>query len=218
MAYIYKITNTINGKLYIGQTSASIEERWKEHIKNARRENIQNRPLYKAINKYGLDNFKIDIIEEIPNEDIVSREKYWIEYYGTFKHGYNATIGGDGVPYIDYDLVIATYYQTANQNETARQLNIGADSVRRILKIKQINNIPSAQTVSKNYNGNIINMYDLQNNFIKTFASARDAAFAVTNKKDCSHIMDVCKGKRKTAYGYIWKFANNSRGPIVEVV
>lgn len=217
MAYIYKITNIINGKLYIGQTSSSIEERWKEHIKDSQKENIKNRPLYKAINKYGINSFKIDIIEEIINNDIASREKYWIEYFGTFKYGYNATIGGDGVPYIDYDLVVATYNEIYNQTEVARQLNIDRSSVARILKIRQVNNIFYAQEVNKTCNSNIINMYNLQGKFIKTFASARDAAFEVTNKKNCSHIMDVCKGKRKTAYGYIWKFAN-SHGPMVEQV
>lgn len=63
--------------------------------------------MYRAIEKYGIDNFSIYTIEETNNPE--EREKYWIEYYGSFKNGYNATIGGDGRPYIDYDLVVATY-------------------------------------------------------------------------------------------------------------
>ena len=51
-------------------------------------------------------------IEETDNPE--EREKYWIEYYGSFKNGYNATVGGDGKPYIDYDLVVATYRELKN--------------------------------------------------------------------------------------------------------
>ena len=46
MAYIYKITNQINGKVYIGKTLSSIEERWKEHCKDYKREYCEKRPLY----------------------------------------------------------------------------------------------------------------------------------------------------------------------------
>lgn len=57
--------------------------------------------------KYGAENFTIEEIEKTDNPE--DRERYWIEYFSSFKNGYNATIGGDGRPYIDYDLVVATY-------------------------------------------------------------------------------------------------------------
>ena len=60
--------------------------------------------------------------------------------------------------------------------------------------------------------GHIINQYDKNNNYIKTFPSAWAAISEINPKMKSSgavgHIMDVCKGKRKTAYGYIWKFHN----------
>jgi len=106
------------------------------------------------MNKYGIENFTIDLIEEtsFPEE----REKYWIEYYGSFKKGYNATVGGDGRPYIDYDLVVATYKATLNCREVARIMNISADSVYLILREKGINIIPSTQVCQK-ATGKIIN-------------------------------------------------------------
>lgn len=60
MPYIYKITNALNGKMYIGKTSSTIEERWKEHRQEATRQSKKHRPLYSAIQKYGADNFIIE--------------------------------------------------------------------------------------------------------------------------------------------------------------
>ena len=56
MGFIYKITNNINQKSYIGKTERSIEVRYKEHL---RHRNYLNLPLYKAFNKYGIENFSI---------------------------------------------------------------------------------------------------------------------------------------------------------------
>lgn len=127
LAYIYKIENDINHKIYIGKTYKTIQKRFQEHCYEASRENKKHRPLYAAMNKYGLEHFHVSLVEEtdIPEE----RERYWIEFFNSFKYGYNATLGGDGKPYVDYNLVISTYKQLKNQKETAAQLNISADTV-----------------------------------------------------------------------------------------
>ena len=101
--YIYKITNSVNGKSYIGQTQNTIEERWKEHIKDSKKKMVQHRPLYSAINKYGIENFSIEQIEECPEEILFQREIYWIEYYHTYSNGYNATLGGEGTCLYNYE-------------------------------------------------------------------------------------------------------------------
>ena len=62
--YIYLIENKINGKKYIGKTYSSIEKRWKEHIKDRTR---FDRPLYRAMNKYGIENFSIQELEYCEN-------------------------------------------------------------------------------------------------------------------------------------------------------
>ena len=118
MAYIYQITNTINGKIYIGKTEATIEERFKEHCKDAFSRNKEKRPLYAAMRKYGIHNFKVELIEETdrPNE----REIYWIEQKRSFKNGYNATLGGDGKRYLDYDVLIFAYKENPNLEEISQ--------------------------------------------------------------------------------------------------
>ena len=98
---IYKITNTINGKVYIGQTIHSLKQRYQGHLSRAERGDKGH--LYPAMRKYGYNNFTCEIIEMIdetlPNaKDILNeREIYWINYYDSTnnKKGYNITLGGD---------------------------------------------------------------------------------------------------------------------------
>lgn len=212
MAYIYQIVNDINNKIYVGKTEFSIEKRFQEHCNDAYRERCEKRPLYAAIRKYGVEHFHISLIEDTDNPE--ERECYWIEQLGSFKNGYNATKGGDGRKYLDYDLIIATYNQVHNCAEVARILNISVDSVRKILHNYKIPIIDSTE-VNKLHSQKMIGMYDKEDNLIHTFSSLTDGAKFIQNNNlttskslygITSHITHVCKGLRKTAYGYIWKY------------
>ena len=209
MAYIYQITNDINGKIYIGKTERTVSERFKEHCKDAYNRRFEKRPLYAAMRKYGVDHFHVEILEETDNPE--EREVYWIELKRSFKNGYNATLGGDGKHYVDYDLVIATYKEIQNQAEVARRLGIDVSTVRSILHSNNIEIIPVG-LASAIVTGKVVNQYDLQGNYIQSFVSAKAAAESLnkitsTSNGASSHISDVCRGKRKTAYGYVWKFS-----------
>ena len=100
--YIYKITNRINSKSYIGQTLRTCEERWYEHTKNYTLEKSSN-SLYRAFKKYGIDNFTFEIICKIEEQNIEnlqdklnSLEILYIKKYNTHSHnGYNRTDGGN---------------------------------------------------------------------------------------------------------------------------
>ena len=158
--------------------------------------------------KYGIDNFSVSLLEETNNPE--EREIYWIEQKRSYKLGYNATKGGDGRRYVDYDLVIATYKEVQNMSKVATLIGISSDTVSRILKDNQIETLTS-QEIRQKLAGKPVNQYDLSGNYIKTFPSSSDAAIALgkltsTSRGASSHISDVCKGKRKTAYGYIWKY------------
>lgn len=202
MAYIYQITNDINGKIYIGKTERSIQCRWQEHCRDYLKRDYENRPLYRAMNKYGIEHFHIEFIEETNNPK--EREKYWIEQKRSFKNGYNATLGGDGSSYLDYDLIIATYRNTGSIVETANLCQCHEKTVSTILSSNNIDKKTSAE-VNIEKNGKIIHQYDLQGQYLKSFSSTHAAAKAL-GKKGVSHIADVCKGKRKSAYGYKWKY------------
>ena len=211
MAYIYQITNDINGKIYIGKTEFSIEKRFKEHCQDAFRDRNEKRPLYAAMRKYGVEHFHIELIEETNNPE--EREVFWIENKRSFKNGYNATVGGDGKKYIDYDLVNSSYKEIKSIADTAKALNISADSVSNILHQNNISIISSSE-VNLNKYGKITNMYSLEGEFLKSFSSTNEAAQYMidNNLTNCKkttikqHITEVCTGRRNTAAKYKWKY------------
>lgn len=94
---IYKITNIINGKIYIGKTTKTIEERFKEHVKTAKLGKGYN--LHKAIRKHGQENFKIEVIFVNSSNEILNKmEMFFIKKFQSHNplKGYNMTLGGEG--------------------------------------------------------------------------------------------------------------------------
>ena len=96
--YVYKLTNKVNGMLYIGITTCSLAKRWREH-KCAAKSGLDT-PLYRAMRKYGIDAFDMVLIHEgKTREEIQSMEKHFIAELGTYVRvgkGYNLTLGGEG--------------------------------------------------------------------------------------------------------------------------
>lgn len=92
---IYKVTNKVNGKVYIGQTSKELDERRKAHYKSSRLGSDTN--FHRALSKYGVSHF---IWEEVAKcnskEELNDLERKLISEYDSFKSGYNMTEGGDG--------------------------------------------------------------------------------------------------------------------------
>lgn len=94
MIGIYKITNQINGHSYIG-LSTHIEDRWDYHKNPYNWEREKDKSLYQAINKYGIENFNFEILEECSLEELSEKEKFYVAKYNTFYNGYNMTAGGE---------------------------------------------------------------------------------------------------------------------------
>ena len=91
---IYSIICKVTGKRYIGQTQQDLGKRWGQHIQESKKHS--DRPLYRAIQKYGVGMFQIRAIEEdILVNELSEREIYWIEQFDTYNNGYNATTGGE---------------------------------------------------------------------------------------------------------------------------
>lgn len=207
MSYIYCITNLINSKKYIGKTTLTIQERFKEHCYNSQYTQCNNRPLYNAMNKYGVENFQISLLEEVQDDSKLSeREIYWInelQTYGT--NGYNATKGGDGVILYDHE----EFLQLARMGYTIQQIcdktGCGKDLLYRVLRAHGIK--------ARHARAKLVGQYDLAGNFIQVFFSAEDALNYLRDigkckslKTSASRIRDCCKHKLNQAYGYKWEF------------
>lgn len=90
---IYKITNDVNSKLYIGQTTKTLEQRIQNH-RNSFVSGVDNH-LYRAMRKYGWDKFHFEVIAEVTDQDTLDElEAYYISKYDTIRNGYNMAPGG----------------------------------------------------------------------------------------------------------------------------
>lgn len=98
---IYKVTNNMNGKIYIGLTTQTFLRRKREHIRKAIKCNSKL-IFHNALRKYGEDNFTWDIIDSAETqEELNEKEIYWIDFYNSNiyaknSNGYNLTFGGGG--------------------------------------------------------------------------------------------------------------------------
>lgn len=213
--FIYCIKNLINGKLYIGKTTKTIESRWKEHVHDSSRRDMENRPLYRAFNKYGIDNFEISLVEECEISLLSDREIYWISYYKSNVNGYNATYGGDGKILYDYNKIIEVYNLKKNIIHTANEIGCCVDTIRNVLVSAGIKiEIPIVGVCNER---KCVAAYDKNGEFVKSFNSIAEAGhWVVDNNKAKTynsgirgHISDCANGKTKMAYKYSWKFINS---------
>lgn len=135
--FIYKITNTINGKSYIGQTIQDVKERFYQHCAVRCNEAVLNMAIHKAIFKYGRPNFTVEVIEEVESNSLNDRERYWIEYYGSYNNGYNSTKGGqDGCkPFkdLDVELIVKKYNQGKSLRALGKLFNVDKQTIKDLL-------------------------------------------------------------------------------------
>lgn len=128
MGYIYKISNMINGKIYIGQTILLPERRWRQHELSAMNTSYydHNVPLHFAMKKYGLENFRYEIIEECDDDLLNEREIFWIAHFDSTNPelGYNLSLGGGGAAYYKMDEILDLWQQGKSIGQIAAELEI----------------------------------------------------------------------------------------------
>ena len=210
MAYIYKIINLSNGKLYIGKTSSSIEERFKQHIKDSKKERCEKRPLYDAMNKYGVENFIVEQIEEVENDEIASeREQFWIKKLNTYigfenSNGYNATLGGDSRRLYNYKDIAEKYCELHSVKQVCDYFNCDKFVVQNACKENNIYIIPASEQSKINSSKKIAQLNPDTEEIIQIYNSISDA-FRALNKQKSGGISKACNENR-IYLGYKWKY------------
>lgn len=212
--YIYLIENKINGKCYVGKTARPLKRRFIEHLEDAKK--YPNRPLYRAINKYGKDNFEIKELECCDVDLLDDREKFWISHFNTYLgSGYNATYGGGGKYIYDYDLIVNTYLKLQNVADTAKQIGCSVDCITSVLNSRDIK-ITSNEVVMKDKFGKKIKAIDYYTKEeVGIFNSQIEAGqwlidtgkTTIKDLKKLSYVIGrTARGldNRKKAYGYEW--------------
>lgn len=224
--FIYLLTNTINGKQYVGQTTKTVEERWKGHVKEAHNYISSNGTRKKthasdaAIAKYGEENFIVETIECCLVSVLDEREIYWIQEHDCClldgkEKGYNISRGGKGfLQYLLDEKEIAKLYHTGiSANELASMFKVSSSTIRCVLvkngyELRDQEEIWDAQRRSYDQT---VNMLDDDGNIVKTFDSQGHAGDWIveqgltksTSKGARTAIKDAFLKQHK-AYGYWW--------------
>lgn len=216
MTGIYKITNKINGKMYVGQ-SIDIVDRWRQHEQNYRL-GLSDFAIYRAFDKYGFENFEFSIIEETLPEHLSEREIYWIKTLHTYVkdpecNGYNMTIGGEGNALIDGQVVRDLWNQGLSVIEIADKTGHDRSAVRKyLIDCPDYDEYESRsrgnRTMWKN-RGENVEQYTLSGEYINTFFNLADAERATG--VSAKNIWNAVSGVSLAAGGYQWKYISDDR-------
>lgn len=134
---IYIIKNTVNNKVYIGETTMGYKKRFAQHCKHSTRSN-RHYKLYEAMNSLGVENFYLELLEDnISIDRMYEREIFYIKKFNSFSNGYNSTKGGNGrlintTENIEY--IISEYNKGRTTGDIAKDFNVTWSTIDRTLK------------------------------------------------------------------------------------
>lgn len=161
---IYKITNKINNKTYVGQTN-ELRKRWRRHYRELEKNIHTNRHLQRAWNKYGADNFKFSVIESCLKEELNDKERYWISYYNSndYKVGYNQDSGGQEGKVLNEDvrerIGNSRIYPVGEECHNAKLSNKEVVNIKKDLYESKLN----YEDICKKYNIERSTLYNIKN-------------------------------------------------------
>lgn len=229
---IYKITNTVNGKFYIG-SAVKLNRRWNVHKSQLRNGKHHSILLQRSWNKYGEDSFAFEVLEAVPPDKLMEVEQKYIDCLQPCnpKVGYNVSekatcvcLRGEKHP------CFGKAVSEERKEKIRKALNGHGVSAETRAKISvsckgvcagekhPMYGLPVSQERRKAQSGKMMGRYAGENNpaakavsqftqngcFVRWFKTLKQAAESVDG--DNSNITNCCKGRYKTAYGYIWRY------------
>ena len=219
LGYIYKISNTLTGKVYIGQTIQPPSRRWRQHelsAQNANR-NDSNLPLHLSMRKHGLSAFKYEVIEICDDAIVNDREVYWISIYDSTNpnKGYNLSLGGGGTSYYRMDEILSLWNQGKGIKEISELMDIDRGFL--ALRLKEAG-ISAEKINARRYaaarerRSSPVYQYSLDGNYLRMFSSVQKAR----RETNIGHIERCCNGDQKQAGGFIWSYDKSTAVPPVQ--
>ena len=202
---VYLHINPKNKKVYVGITNQNVYKRWKNGHGY-----IKCKKFYNAILKYGWDNFNHIVLCKTCKDRALLLEKTLVKYYKSRNLSYNITDGGeDSIPSMlgkhhteEAKKKISDAGKRPCSEETKRKIGLANKGSNNGMYGKTISDY-ARRVIIERFSKPVLQL-DLNNNIINRFSSASEAERYLGGKG--SHIGCCCLGKRKTAYGYKWKY------------
>ena len=191
-----------SGKKYIGITGRSLDDRAGKDGYNYIKDNFS---FGKAIQKYGWGNFTREILEDnLSEKDAKFLESYYINFFNSYKNGYNETFGGDGCQKADYDLIIKLWNEGKTIREIKDSTGYGRPALKAAFDAAGISGSDRIKRQAGKYHIATIYQYNLEGEYLKEYNSISEAE----NNTNISHsnIVACLKGRRNTAGGYRWSY------------
>lgn len=210
MAVIYKITNLVNGKIYIGETTRTLAIRWKQHLSRVKENRTEH--LYLAMKKYGVDKFTVEEIETCDDDCRFERETFYINKYNSLEpNGYNYLLYQSGRDNIWLnDIVFQKWKEGKIIRIISEELHLSQKTVRGILLNIGVDEQDIAQRKSdyiKKISSKEVIQYSLQGELINRWKSASEAGRILSLNH--ASISRCCKGNLLTYKDYIWQYAED---------
>lgn len=217
---VYLARNLANGKGYVGKTTRSLVQRWKEHVRNAVAKH-DTMPLYAAIRKHGAQTFEVNVLQECGSlEELNAAEVRWIANLRTFGEGYNATPGGDGL-YKGYKHTAATRAKMS-ANRSGKKLGPATEEHRRHISEGRMGKGTGPRSHVRGWHHGdearvriglatsirkrkpVLQVTE-EGTILEMYPSLQAAALAVGGQ--ANKISEVLCGHRRTHKGYLWQYA-----------